>query len=210
MRDVAQRMGVFIEHNSALTFTYDLQKLRENQYKVAGQMVRWSLANGGPGLPSLAPGLFDAMTGRKVELNEIDNVPDTMARTNMLKVWILVYLAPFDSVSRGHSMGLLSVVCRPSPVRLCVLTISEPNARISFKFWLLLPLGHTALSFFEFLKIVFDFLRTFFVFVNMGPYGRENCKTLLLLQIAAEIFQTVPEFFSQWSSQKYCFRFLKC
>ncbi len=34
----------------------------------------------------------------------------------------------------------------------------------------------------------------------MGPYGSENFKTLLL-QIAAETFQTFPEFSSQWSSQ---------
>ncbi len=30
----------------------------------------------------------------------------------------------------------------------------------------------------------------------MGPYGGENFKTLLLLQIAAESFQTFPEFSS--------------
>ncbi len=36
----------------------------------------------------------------------------------------------------------------------------------------------------------------------MGPYGSENIKTLPLLQIAAESFQTFPEFSSQWSSQK--------
>ena len=31
--------------------------------------------------------------------------------------------------------------------------------------------------------------------------GAKNFKTLLLLQIAAESFQTFPEFSSQWSSQ---------
>ncbi len=41
-----------------------------------------------------------------------------------------------------------------------------------------------------------DFLRIFFVFINMGPYGSKNFKTLLLLQIAAESFQTFPEFSS--------------
>ncbi len=40
----------------------------------------------------------------------------------------------------------------------------------------------------------------FFIFVNMGPYGSENFKTLLLLQIAAKRFETCPEFSSQWSS----------
>ncbi len=41
----------------------------------------------------------------------------------------------------------------------------------------------------------------------MGPYGSENFKTLLLLQIAAESFQTFPEFSSQWSSQNYIWDF---
>ena len=41
-----------------------------------------------------------------------------------------------------------------------------------------------------------DFLRIFFVFVNIGSYGSENFKTLLILHIAVESFQTFPEFLS--------------
>ena len=61
-------------------------------------------------------------------------------------------------------MGLLSVVrpsIRPS-VRPSVCPavrgaiFSEPNARISFKLWLLLPLGNTPRRFFHF------FLKSFF------------------------------------------------
>ncbi len=48
-----------------------------------------------------------------------------------------------------------------------------------------------------------------FVFVNMGPYLSENFKTLLLPQITFKYFHTFSEIFSQWSSQKYCFEFLK-
>ena len=51
---------------------------------------------------------------------------------------------------------------------------------------------HGFLSIFEFLKKKPFFLRIFFVFVNMGRYGSEHFKTLLL-QIAAESF---PEFSS--------------
>ncbi len=49
----------------------------------------------------------------------------------------------------------------------------------------------------------FPFLMNIFRFCYMGLYGSENfnSKTLLLLQIAAESFQTFPEFSSQWSSQ---------
>ncbi len=62
---------------------------------------------------------------------------------------------------------------------------------------------------FEFLKkIISDFfLRIFFFLVNMGPYGSENFKTLLLLQIAAKRFETCNEFSSEWSSQNYIWDF---
>ncbi len=41
-----------------------------------------------------------------------------------------------------------------------------------------------------------DFLNKFFVLLNMGPYGSENFKTLLLLQITAESFQLFLNFLS--------------
>ncbi len=52
-------------------------------------------------------------------------------------------------------------------------------------------------------------LGIFFVFVNMGPYGSQNFKTLLLTQISFESFQIFSEISSQWSWQKYWFGFLK-
>ncbi len=90
----------------------------------------------------------------------------------------------------------LPVVRRPSSVSVAI--ISVPNALISFKFWLLLPLGYTlglCLNFEK--KIGGIFLRICFIFVNTGPYGSQHLKTLLLLQIAAESFQTSPEFSSK-------------
>ena len=39
-----------------------------------------------------------------------------------------------------------------------------------------------------------DFLRIFFVLVNMGPYGSQNFKTLFLHQIPFESFQTFLNF----------------
>ena len=53
------------------------------------------------------------------------------------------------------------------------------------------------------------FLRIFFFFFNKGRHGSKNIKTLLLLQIAAESFQTSPESSSQWCSLRYCFVLLK-
>ena len=67
-----------------------------------------------------------------------------------------------------------------------------------------------ARTFFEFLekKNVFEIFSKHFSFsLNTGPYGSKIFKTLLLLQIVAESFQTVPEFSSQWSSQNYIWSF---
>ncbi len=69
----------------------------------------------------------------------------------------------------------------------------------------------TCPDFFHFWKKKFFlyFLGIFFIFVNMGPYGSQNFKTLLLPQISFESFQFFSEISSQWSWQKYCFGFLK-
>ncbi len=102
------------------------------------------------------------------------------------------FFALFDCQQSSWHRNL-SVVCRPSVVRPCVRPC-----------WILVvasPVSY-ARTFLEFLKKN-DFLRIFFVFVNIGPNGSENFKTLLLLQIAAKSFETCPEFSSQWSSQKY-------
>ncbi len=42
--------------------------------------------------------------------------------------------------------------------------------------------------------VVVDFLRIFFVFVNMGPYESEDLKALHLQQIAAEVFKLFLNF----------------
>ncbi len=41
---------------------------------------------------------------------------------------------------------------------------------------------------------IFEILIFFSVFLNMGPYGSENSKTLLLLQIADKYFKLVLKF----------------
>ncbi len=77
--------------------------------------------------------------------------------------------------------------------------ISEPKARICFKFWLLLPLGHMLKPFLILEKKLWIFYEIF-LFINMGPYGSQNFK-ILLLQITAESLRTFPKFSPQWSSK---------
>ncbi len=86
------------------------------------------------------------------------------------------------------------------------LIISEPISWI-FQNWFLGCPGPYAQTVFEFLKKKHIFW--FFIFVNMGPYGSKTFKTLLLPQIAFESCLTFSEISSQWSSQKYCFGFVK-
>ena len=69
------------------------------------------------------------------------------------------------------------------------------------------PHNSTFFDFWNFEFLIFHDL--FFVFHNMGPYGSQNFKTLLLPQITFEFFVTCPEFSSQWYWQKYFFGILK-
>ncbi len=49
--------------------------------------------------------------------------------------------------------------------------------------------------FFFFTKFyIFKLSQISVVFVNMGPYGSQNCKTLLLPQITPKFSETSPEF----------------
>ena len=81
-------------------------------------------------------------------------------------------------------------IVRPS---VCVAIISEPNVWISSKFLVAAFPEPYAQMFFELFFFFFDFLRFFFfVFVNMGPYGSPDFKTLLLLQITAFFLNFLP------------------
>ncbi len=81
-----------------------------------------------------------------------------------------------------------------SVVRVAI--IFEPNGWISFKFWFLLHLSHTIFFLFLFFFIFFriSFSGFFFVYVNMGPYGNQNFKTLFLPPITFESFETFSEY----------------
>ena len=81
--------------------------------------------------------------------------------------------------------------------------------RFLSQIYLLLTLRHTpkCVLFWIFETFSIFFKIFFFVFVNIGPYGRQNFKTLLLLQKAARSFQTFPEVSSQRFSQNYIWDF---
>ncbi len=101
-------------------------------------------------------------------------------------------------------------VHRLSSVHLSVTQWALNLMHRFFQILLLLPLGN-ALRRFEFLtkNFFFDFLQTFFIFVNLWPFGSENFKTLLLVQIAGESFQNLDWDFEILSFWFLTFFFLK-
>ncbi len=85
----------------------------------------------------------------------------------------------------------LKFVCHPSVSRLSLFLMGE------FKMLVVASPGPYARNFFFFF---FEFKRKKKIFVNIviniGPYGSQNVKTLLLPQIEPESFETSPEFSS--------------
>ncbi len=136
-----------------------------------------------------------------------------------------VFLALLDYVSRAHEIEIRpSSVVRPSvrrPSSVCGIDYLWSYCMDCLQISVVASPGPYAQTFFfHFWRIFFfNFLGFFFDFVNMGPYGSQNFKTLLLFKIfqndskgfkiSFESFQTFSEISSQWSSQKYCFGFLK-
>ena len=53
-------------------FQHDLKKLAERTHYTAGQLVAWSIGQGGPGLPVIAEEVYKLMTGQDVFLSDKD------------------------------------------------------------------------------------------------------------------------------------------
>ncbi len=112
-------------------------------------------------------------------------------------------LALLDYVSSAHEIEIcLSFICPSSIYRTSVrqsvrvAIISESNAQMFFfsNFGCFFPGLHARRVFFSEITNIFRFYRS---------------KRLLLPQTTFELFQTPPEFSSQWSSQKNYFGFFK-
>ena len=88
MRDLVTSSGIFKTRNGLTTFSYNLKHLNNKTYKLAGQLLLWSLAHGGPGLKSLCPTVYLCLAGYdgRVDIADIASIPDLSAQTNMEKV----------------------------------------------------------------------------------------------------------------------------
>ncbi len=101
------------------------------------------------------------------------------------------FLALLDFVSRATVMAQASVVRRPSSVRKLKFLRNrclDPDQILWEATYP--PSLQTFLFFFQNFQFS-NFYDFFFVFVNMGPYGSTNFKTLLLLQFSSDLSQTL-------------------
>lgn len=88
MTAVIKDMGIFDGPLNRRVFLHNVSLLRDNRYQTAGSFVRWSLRNGGPGIPCLSPALFGCMvdTNHQFTADAIADVPDTAVQQALQEV----------------------------------------------------------------------------------------------------------------------------
>ncbi len=119
---------------------------------------------------------------------------------------LLLALLVFTQPRYCHGVGIGRSSGYPSSVNS---GFSETSTWIQTKFHGKLPICHISRKFYSFFfqNCNFSNFHIFFVFVNIGPYGSQICKTVLLPQIPPEFCET-SEFLSPLSSQCCFFGFL--
>ncbi|XP_071829806.1 uncharacterized protein [Apostichopus japonicus] len=58
-------LGIFEGKTGKLYFTHDIVVLEKGLYRLAGQIIAWSILHGGPGFPTLHPWLYSMMCDNK-------------------------------------------------------------------------------------------------------------------------------------------------
>lgn len=117
MGQVISGMGVFEGSHPNMILSCRLDLLRQGFYMRAGQFVRWSLQQGGPGIPSLHPLHYRILAGKQLPTNVVwENVasaiPDVEARNVIDEVDQLKITKHFSSHWPWHSSTpTTSLVC---------------------------------------------------------------------------------------------------
>ncbi len=103
------------------------------------------------------------------------------------------FLALLDYFSRAHESKF---VRRPSCVRAAI--ISEPNPRISIKFWLFLPLSHTLgllfYVFFLIFNLIFGLYEYFSFSLTWDHMGTKISKRYSSYKSLPKVFKLFPNF----------------
>ncbi|XP_052420102.1 uncharacterized protein LOC127964005 [Carassius gibelio] len=88
MMEVQRSLGIFEGQPGHLFFTYDQMALEEHKYELAGKLIAWSVAHGGPGLKSLDPCLYQLMSTQECQLVDFDwhLIPDADIQDKLQKI----------------------------------------------------------------------------------------------------------------------------
>ena len=115
---VCSEMGIFEGHPNRRIFTHNIDLLQRQQYRLAGQLVTWSLANGGPGLNCLSKHVCSLMMGlhMKDDLRDAVNDIDVESKDIICQASCRVVRNKLDCFSELITLQRLAVqrcvVCR--------------------------------------------------------------------------------------------------
>lgn len=113
MMEVQSSLGIFEGQPGHLFFTYDQMALEQHKYELAGKLIAWSVAHGGPGLRSLDPCLYQLMCTQECQLVDFDwsLITDADIQDKLQKVLIQVFLNPFIFALCLPARSLITLSC---------------------------------------------------------------------------------------------------
>ena len=97
MNAVVEEMGILEGRDGAMVLSLRLDLLRDNRYKQAGEFVKWSLQQGGPGLRCLSPAFYQLLAkgGRQMAGDEVtaalNDIPDIDVQQEVTQVYICTF-----------------------------------------------------------------------------------------------------------------------
>ena len=100
MKAVVEEMGILEGRDGAMVLSLRLDLLRDNRYKQAGEFVKWSLQQGGPGLRCLSPAFYQLLAngGRQMVGDEVtaalNDIPDIDVQQEVTQVYMYLPLQP--------------------------------------------------------------------------------------------------------------------
>nr|XP_055024358.1 uncharacterized protein LOC129414352 [Misgurnus anguillicaudatus] len=88
MMEVQSSLGIFEGKPGQLFFTYDQMALEQHKYELAGKLIAWSVAHGGPGFKALDPCLYQLMCIQECPLENFDwcLIPDADIQRKLQKI----------------------------------------------------------------------------------------------------------------------------
>lgn len=113
MTAVACDMGIFEGYLDRRLFSHNIDLLRRQHYKLAGELVAWSVANGGPGLCCISKHLCNLMMGNDIQNNQGDDILESIVNEEyhdiVAKVIFLNYSRKW--ITYGFKFSWLEFVC---------------------------------------------------------------------------------------------------